>query len=66
MKKATVFISTAALFAGTACGVYAESGETATTSFDRSGRHINAPAQERAVMVKDTDVVYDVTTRPRG
>lgn len=42
MKKATVFISTAALMAGTACGVYAESGDSATTSFDRSPQRLHA------------------------
>lgn len=40
--KAGVFISTAALFAGTACGVYAESGDSVTASFDRNGEYINA------------------------
>lgn len=54
MKKATVFISTAALFAGTACGVYAESGDSATASFDRSGAYIDgAPSAPSAAGMDD-------------
>lgn len=41
MKKTTIMISTAALMAGTACGVYAESGDHIATSFDRKGGHID-------------------------
>jgi hypothetical protein len=40
MKRATLFISTAALMAGTACGVWAESNERVTTSFDRVERSV--------------------------
>lgn len=34
MKKATVFISTAALMAGTASGVYAEMPDTMPSAYD--------------------------------
>lgn len=41
MKKATIMISTAALMAGTACGVYAESENYASASFDHEGYYLN-------------------------
>lgn len=40
MKRTTIFISTAALMAGTACGVWAESNDTFSSSFDRMERSI--------------------------
>lgn len=40
MKKASVFISTAALMAGTACGVWAETNDTTASSFDRVERSV--------------------------
>lgn len=40
INKATVFISTAALMAGTACGVWAETNDTVSTSFDRAERSV--------------------------
>lgn len=41
MKKATIMISTAALMAGTACGVYAESDNYASASFDHEGYYLD-------------------------
>lgn len=41
MKKATVFISTAAMMAGTACGVYAETGDNVMTSFDHKVQNVH-------------------------
>lgn len=41
MKKATIMISTAALMAGTACGVYAESDNYAAASFDHEGYYLD-------------------------
>lgn len=40
MKKTVAFISTAALMAGTACGVWAETNDKSVSSFDRVERSV--------------------------
>lgn len=59
MKKASIFISTAALMAGTACGVWAETNETVSTSFDRAERSVyDSNVNYRPDMTAEVDVLY--------
>jgi hypothetical protein len=63
MKKTALLFSTATLMAGTACGVWAETDNTSSSSFDRVERGV----YDSSITQKDADVkTYSPRTTTSG